>query len=717
MKLLLTLFLCIIFNFFGYTQINHWETVVYNSDDWQYFIGNREPPTTWMQPDFDDSFWRTGKGGIGYGDGDDETVIQPAYALYIRNTFSVVDLAAIESVILQADYDDAYVAYLNGVEIARANIDDAPPKYNRETITDHEATLYTDSTVESTFLPEDALEDLLIEGENVLAVSIHNRFGPSSSDMTANFFLTVGINDDSNNYRPTPNWFITPIFDSQLPIIKISTRQSINRDTTIFGKMGVINDLGQKNSFFDFPNEYEGEISVKYRGQSSLSFPKKNYSIELKDIDGNDLDTAFLEFSEEEDFILHGPYADKSLMRNVLVMDLARETGQYASQTRYVDLFVNGDYHGIYVLMEKIKRDKDRVDIAKLREEDIAGDELTGGYIYKIDKGEPDWESSYNFYQSNTNLKYQLVYPDIDKVQPEQFAYIRSYVDSFERAMFNRNLTFGGKYFYEYINLKSFAETHLLNELSRNVDGYRLSSYFHKKKDSNGGKIHSGPAWDFNLAFRNADYCDGADTEGIIYYGLCHGGYPFWWDVLLQNEQFQSVVQCRWQDLRATTWRTDSILAFIDQKVGILSPSIEQNFSRWDIFGKYVWPNPAPLANSHDEEITKLKEWLTARLEWMDEHFAGECQLITNTNDIPLPIAFSIAPNPTSDYLTISYDESSGDRVEAVFAIDAIGQRFPLTANKKSTLTYNIQSLSTGIYFLEIQIGGKAYLEKVIVAR
>lgn len=717
MKFLPSIILVIVSQLTLFSQIDHWETVVYNTDNWQYFVGNSEPPSDWMMPNFNDNSWKTGKGGIGYGDGDDNTIIEPTYALYIRNTFTTTDLSAIESVILQADYDDAFVAYLNGVEIARANIDDAPPKFDRETITDHEATLYTDSIVESTFLPQSAIEDLLSEGENVLAVSIHNRYGPSSSDMTANFFLTLGINNTSTNYRPTPNWFITPIFSSELPIIKITTKERVNRNEAIIGEIGVIHQSASRNTLFDEPNEYQGQVSIKFRGQSSLSFPKKNYSIEFKDSELNDLDTAFLGFPKEEDFILHGPFSDKSLMRNVLVMHLANKMGQYASRTKYVDLFVNGDYQGIYVLMEKIKRDKDRVDVAKLRESDIEGDELTGGYIFKIDKGEPDWESSYNFYQSSTKLKYQLVYPDIDKVQPEQFAYIRSYIDSFERAMFDPNLIFGGKPFNKYMNLTSFAETHLLNELSRNVDGYRLSSYFHKRKDSNGGKFYSGPAWDFNLAFRNADYCDGANTEDIIFYGLCHGGYPFWWDVLLQNEQFQSIAQCRWQELRASAWHTDSIFAFIDEQVATINPSIEQNFARWDILGRYIWPNPAPLSNTYLEEIDKLKDWLNARLLWMDNHFAGECQLITNTTNIQPSISISIAPNPASDYLSISFDESLATAIDGVWAINSLGQRIPLSTSKNNRFTYPIQHLKTGIYFIEVQIGGKHYLQKMIISR
>ena len=703
----------IFLNFSLFAQVNHWETVIYNSDNWQYFVGNSQPPIKWEKASFSDNNWLTGKGGIGYGDGDDQTIIAPTYSLFLRHTFSIIDLAAIEALILQADYDDAYVAYLNGIEIARANIEGPLPRFDTETITDHEATLYTNNTVEATSIDKTTLQNLLVEGENVLAISIHNRFGPQSSDMTANFFLTLGINDDSNNYRPTPNWFVPPAVNSKLPIVKITTIGSINAETPISGELGIIKNESGNNNFFDFPNEYAGKINIKYRGQSSLWFDKKNYSIEMQDGLGNDLDTSFLNFPKEEDWILHGPYADKSLMRNVLTMDLARKMGQYASRTEYVDLFINGDYLGIYVLMEKIKRDKERVDIAKLKTTDIEGVELTGGYIFKIDKGEPDWLSRYNIFQDVNKLTYQLVYPDIDKVQPEQFAYIQSYVDSFERAMVNPNLTYGGKAFDDYIDLTSFAEAHLLNELGRNVDGYRLSSYFHKQKDNDGGKIIAGPVWDFNLAFRNADYCNGADTEGLIFDRLCDGGYPFWWNILLENERFQSTVRCRWEELRTTSFHTDSIFAFMDNQVTNIAPSINQNFDRWRILGNYLWPNPLPLANTYDQEINLLKQWLTARLTWMDNNIGSNFQMIVNTEEIEKTTPFKVVPNPASDQIRLLIADNLRSNIEAVFMVNSIGQRIQLPYIPNH-LNFDISHLTTGLYFIEIQIEKQIFVQKLI---
>ena len=148
------------------------------------------------------------------------------------------------------------------------------------------------------------------------------------------------------------------------------------------------------------------------------------------------MDASFLNFPAEEDFILYGPYSDKSLLNNVLAMKLSNDLGHYASRTRFVELVIDDDYKGIYVLMEKIKRDNGRVDIAKLDSTDLAGDSLTGGYIFRIDKGIYDgWLSNYTVFSFTDTLYFQFYYPDENTIQPEQKAYIKTYVDSFESAM------------------------------------------------------------------------------------------------------------------------------------------------------------------------------------------------------------------------------------------------------------------------------------------
>ncbi|MCP4412719.1 MAG: hypothetical protein GY808_09170, partial [Gammaproteobacteria bacterium] len=178
-KLVITLvhFLLISFISTRAQETNHWETVVYASDSWSYFIGKSEPPVDWNKLSFVDSSWDIGPGGIGYGDGDDATEIETTISLYMRNKFSIVDTTIVSDVIFNIDFDDAFVAYLNGVEIARSTIGSPGdrPAYDQNANGFHEAALYRGGQPDYFFLTPDQVDDLLVQGENVLAIQVHNE--------------------------------------------------------------------------------------------------------------------------------------------------------------------------------------------------------------------------------------------------------------------------------------------------------------------------------------------------------------------------------------------------------------------------------------------------------------------------------------------------------------------------------------------------------------
>jgi hypothetical protein len=163
-----------------------------------------------------------------------------------------------------------------------------------------------------------------------------------------------------------------------------------------------------------------------------------------------------------------------------------------------------------------------------------------------------------------------------------------------------------------------------LNEISRNVDGYRLSTFFHKEKDSKGGKIRMGPVWDYDLAWYNADYCDGFSTTGWAYninYVCADAGVPFWWERLMQDTLFNQDMACRWRALRSSVLGKDAIFGKIDSMASLLHESQARNFKNWPTLGIYVWPNPGPLPTTYEGEIDKLKNWITQRLAWLDGAF------------------------------------------------------------------------------------------------
>ena len=392
-------------------------------------------------------------------------------------------------------------------------------------------------------------------------------------------------------------------------------------------------------------------------------------------------------------------------------MHLGNSMGQYASRTRFCEVMINNSYQGIYLIMEKIKRDENRVDIANLKEEDIDGVELTGGYIYRKDKGDNHWNSQYG-------IGYQFVYPKIEDVQGEQFAYLQTYVDSFEIAVGHPSYSYAGKRYDEYIDLNSFVETFILNELSKNADGYRLSSYFYKEKDSAGGKIFAGPFWDFNLSFRNANYCEAFQTFGWMYSNNsgCSVENPFWWDRMVQDEIFTTALRCRYQELRQSSFQLDSIFEYIDEKAALLEGAQERNFEKYDILGQYIWPNPEPFASSYLEEIQQLKNWINNRLNWMDSNMFGECPP-TSTTKIAEDFDFELSPNPFSNNLILQINRTSIEpleiKIQNIQGQVFYQQKINHMENSLQIIIPGIQ-LTNGIYFACVTSGGSHMIKKVI---
>ncbi len=326
-------------------SVDHWEAVVVADDTWHYFPGTSEPPSDWPDIGFDDSSWLSGPGGIGYGDGDDATIISPVISVYMRTNFILHDTSVIAIAVLHIDFDDGFVAYLNGHEIARANIgtQGVRPPYNEYAILDtYEARLPSGGTPERFVINPDTLSRHMIEGNNVLALQVHNC-STTSSDLSSTTWLSVGMEDDSYFYRPVPAWFNNPFQEtSHLPLVVIDTRgQSIVNEPKITAMLKIINNgPGQLNSYFQDGTDYDGYIGIEIRGQSSQMFPKKSYSFETRDSAGNDIDTTLLGMPEEEDWILYAPYSDKSMLRNAVTFHLGRKMGDWQPGCRFCELYL-----------------------------------------------------------------------------------------------------------------------------------------------------------------------------------------------------------------------------------------------------------------------------------------------------------------------------------------------------------------------------------------
>ncbi|WP_235298237.1 CotH kinase family protein [Portibacter marinus] len=513
---------------------------------------------------------------------------------------------------------------------------------------------------------------------------------------------------------------------SELPIVIVETenRTMIVNEPKIPATVKIIyNGEGMINSLNDENFHFESNIGIEIRGESSQSFPRKSYLMETWNELGEDQDKSFLNFPSEEDFILYAPYSDKTLMNNVLAMDVARDMGRYASRTRYVELVLNGQYEGVYVIMEKIKRDKNRVDISRLEANDIEDDPLTGGYIFRIDKGGHDgWSSKYDAYNSSKNIFYQYYYPSAFDIQLEQELYIRSFMDGFEDAIASRDGENElGIHYSEYINLRSFFDNFILNELSKNVDAYRLSSYFHKDRNSKDGRLVASPVWDYNLSFGNADYCRGEDFDGLIYY-QCSGNSPFWWHEMLRDDFFANGLRCRYESLRSDLLSYEKIVSKIDSLHDVIRSAQERNFERWPVLGSYVWPNPARyvMAQTYDEVLVSMKEWIRLRLDWLDENMPGKAVGCTFYEDLEnsrldnaaVAANIFVYPNPANEQITIL----GSNYINEVRLYSSMGVLLDQRTARGAEYIYNLKDdLVAGTYILTVLVGETFVHQKIIV--
>jgi len=511
---------------------------------------------------------------------------------------------------------------------------------------------------------------------------------------------------------------------SNLPIIKIMTGgQPIVNDPKITADMGIINNSpGIRNYSTDPFNDYFGKIGIELRGHSSLGFPQKSYGFETRDTAGVNQNVSLLGLPPENDWILYGPYTDKSLMRNVLSYKLANEMDWYASRTVFCELLVDGEYMGIYVLIEKIKRDPNRVDVSAIAPSDSSGDALTGGYILRIDwVSAGGWTSSHLPVQTNplnNTIFFQYVYPKDTEITPKQKSYIQAYVDSMEDALASPNFSNPVTGFRKYADAASFIDYFLLNEISKNVDAYRLSTYFNKDRNSKGGRISMGPLWDHNLAWRNADYCDANQVTGwaLDITDFCQADIPFWFGRMMQDSAYNNQMRCRYEQLRSDVLDTANLFSYIDSVAFYLDEAQQRHYFTWPILGIYVWPNPPPLPTTYAGEISNLKTWITQRLAWMDANVPGNC---INTS-VPSPertLGISVRPNPSSGEFTIFLKGISEDT--HLLLSDVSGR---LIWQKKidgplhdPVIAPQIPDLSPGVYILTARSGKVSFVERVVI--
>ncbi|UCG50193.1 MAG: CotH kinase family protein, partial [Phycisphaerales bacterium] len=413
-------------------------------------------------------------------------------------------------------------------------------------------------------------------------------------------------------------------FSSNLPLVVVDTfGGSVHQTTQTPGFAGFVDTDGNGRAKLTATASFCGRAAINIRGKSSTGFPKKQYHLETWDEFDNDMDVSILGLPPESDWVLQGPYSDKSLMRNALAYQWSNDIGRYAPRTRFVEMFLNtgggrismSDYVGVYVLMEKIKRNADRVDIAKLGPGDISEPDISGGYIIKKDKLDPGEMT----FTTSTGLVLIPVEPRPPEITHQQINWIKGYLNEFESVLSGPKSADPLYGYARYIDVNSFIDHHIIVELAKNIDGFRLSTYMFKDRL---GTLNMGPVWDYNLSLGNADYLRGWDPTGWYYSQLGNHDYP-WWRKLFEDPEFRLRYADRWFGLRRVLFATARLLEKVDRTAELLDEAQARNFVRWPVLGSYVWPNWF-IADSYQEEINWMKGWLESRLNWMDGRIAAE---------------------------------------------------------------------------------------------
>jgi hypothetical protein len=416
-----------------------------------------------------------------------------------------------------------------------------------------------------------------------------------------------------------------------LPAVIIETNgQAILDDPKISATMHIIDGgEGVLNSPDPALATFSSPIGIETRGNSSQTFAKKSFGLELQDGAGSGTDAELLGMPTEEDWVLYGPWMDRSLVRNVFGYNIWSDLGWYAPRSRYCELYVHEDpavslvesYEGLYVLTEKIKRDTNRVNIASLSLEDTTEPAITGGYLLEImkpdrlDADEVGLPLAGDFVAS-------LVYPSPDKITDVQQAWIQNYLAQFETALFGANFTDSDLGYRRFINEESFIDYMILQEYFKNRDAFHSSTFFYKDRDD---LIHMGPIWDLNIAMGYFSFAGHQETTGFIL-NTDEGqiARSSWARRLLEDDGFKTRYKARWNELRDGVLSTASVNGKIDGIVAELDTAQARQFLRWKTLGYTLFPDirylmfTGPHPDSYQGEVEYLKDWLQERAEWID---------------------------------------------------------------------------------------------------
>jgi len=466
--------------------------------------------------------------------------------------------------------------------------------------------------------------------------------------------------------------------DSNLPIVVIETDggADIPDEPKVLATMKIIwHQDGSRNYLSDIDKpeflNYDGRIGIERRGSTSQTFSdKKPYNLEtLQDDNITNNNVNILGMPSENDWVLNSLAFDQTGMRDVISYELSERIGQYAPRRVYCEVMINGDYKGLYVFMEKIKVDKDRVNIEKMDATCNNYPEVTGGYITKADRGNGDpvaWtmqDYGGGWWGSSTDFIHH--YPKPANITAEQNNYIHGVFNELANAA-SRHDSGTAAGIPSVIDIPSFVDFMMIAEFSSNVDVYSLSTFFHKDRN---GKLRAGPVWDYNLAYGYDAFGDRSLFYVWQFDNNDNTGPRFWKD-LFDTDLFRCYLAKRWFELNAAgqPLNYDFVSNRIDEIDAGITEAIGRDNQRWN------------QMTQHTQYVNNMKNWIQQRIDWLNQNIGQylDCADI----DLPPLVISKIHYHP------MNWLDIDGDRLEFI----------EITNNGDDAVDL------TGIYFRELGI-------------
>lgn len=417
-------------------------------------------------------------------------------------------------------------------------------------------------------------------------------------------------------------------FCSHLPLVLIQTGgQSITQEVEVVVSLSVINNAGGHNHLGGKP-AFSTESQIKIRGNSSSRFDKKQYRLTFVNSTTELTHRAIsvMGMPADAEWVLNGPFLDKTCLRNYLMYNLSGELMDWAPNVRYCELFMDGVYRGLYLMVESVKVSKQRVQVTRVNDKNFA----TGYLVERERIGDTRVPiDTFGTYSKRTLNELGIAYPGTTALTEERKEFIRQDIGRFEKALYSLDYDEPGKSYRHFIDVESFIDYYILNEFSMNIDGGNLSTYAHK---SLRGKLIMGPVWDFNNSFNCYEYYQLSTGELLI-------ASKSWYVMLFRDERFTEEVIARYHLLRKGALSDKNILKIIDDTVAFLGPAIQRNDTVWGYSYDDGWLDPYELGTTqsamgrekillsydrnpanYEQALQQLKDCVLERGRFLDEH-------------------------------------------------------------------------------------------------